>query len=127
MDFLKIIKKQLADPRLNHPFLQKHSISHVDAESLYMLVDDYEKLNSEYRIQNPHSNVMEHLHKSLIAAYHTKDRNADSMWIEIMETMTPLIREHNNALALQKISDVYSPGEIYQRKYLGANFLGSDT
>ncbi len=89
MDFLKIIKQQLNDPKRSRGRIEIP----VCRQSLMELVHHFERLDSAARAQSDnHHDLHRQLHNTLEALYR-EGRDSDRLMMSIMDTLSPLIQE----------------------------------
>lgn len=103
MNFIKRIKRNLDDHRNCYGPRDKCT---VDRIALKMLIEDYEKLDSEARVRftsdGSDKNFLERKLEAIVTAlYHQSHKNNSDVMFLVTETLRPLILEENKRKATE--------------------------
>jgi len=94
MSFLDRVKRDMNDPRKNRP-MGRGSDCLVDYRALTELIDNFERLESQLRINNDHhEQPVTRLHNAIVAAYHDQGKSNEMMMLDVVTTLQQLMNDN---------------------------------
>ena len=102
MNFLERIKDQMEDPRRSRGGGPDVTVS---TQALRELIHHFESLDSEMRVikASGSESLYQRLSDTITALFHSTEKNGETVIVEVMETLGPLLKKKRKERPIRKM------------------------